>query len=261
MKKSLVVALILFTAAAYAQKDSITSNPPPAAHAQKDSTAHKPQKKDWSKVLLGNRSADHLMFQFAYDNWSGKPDSIHTVGFSRSFNMYFMFDFPFKTDPRVSVGAGLGVGWSNIFFDKQEVEVASANNPTLAFPDESGGNHFKKYKLVTGYLDMPLELRFAFDPEHMNSSWKLALGAKVGVLLSAYTKGKNLENNANQPINNYVLNEGSNKYFNGTRLAGTFRVNYGVFGIFAQYQITPIIKGGSGPNIYPYAIGILISGL
>jgi hypothetical protein len=44
MKKYLVVALILFTAAAYAQKDSTTSSPPPAAHVQKDSTAHKPPK-------------------------------------------------------------------------------------------------------------------------------------------------------------------------------------------------------------------------
>jgi len=260
MKKFLVVVLILFAAATYAQKDSTAPAPKTATHVQKDSTQKAP-KKDWSKVLLGNRSADHLMIQFAYDNWSGKPDTINTVGFSRSFNTYFMFDFPFNTDPRLSVGAGLGVSWSNIFFDKQEVLVASASNATLAFKDEAGGDHFKKYKLVTTYLDVPLELRFAFDPEHMNKSWKLALGAKVGLLLTAYTKGKNLENNAGQPINNFTENEQSNKYFNGTRLAGTFRVSYGVFGFFAQYGITPIVKSGAGPNLYPYSIGLVISGL
>ena len=231
------------------------------AFGQKDSThPAKPAKKDWSKVLLGNRSADHLMMQFGYDNWAGRPDTIRTNGFSRSFNLYFLFDFPFKSDPRISVAAGLGFGCSNIFFDKQQVLVA-ALNPTLAFPDNTGSDHFKKYKLVATYLDVPLELRYAFDPEHSNSSWKLAVGAKVGALLSTYTKGKTLQNNANQTLNNYIEKESSKKYFNGTSLAATIRVSYGVFGVYGQYQVTPFIKTNYGPPVYPFAFGIVLSGL
>src|ERR1700733_13339366 len=98
-----------------------------AAFSQKDSTNVKHKKKDWSKVVLGNRPNDHLMLQLGYDSWAGKPDSIRTKGLSRSFNIYFMFDFPFKTDPRFSIGAGLGVGSSNIFFDKQSVLVRANN--------------------------------------------------------------------------------------------------------------------------------------
>ena len=230
------------------------------AFAQKDSTSTKSKKKDWSKVLLGNRANDHFMVQIGYDNWSGRPDTIRTSGFSRSFNFYVMLDFPFKTDPRFSVGAGLGIGSSNIFFDKQEVLVASLN-PTLAFPDVSASNHFKKYKLVSTYLEVPLELRFALNPENTNKSWKFALGAKTGFLLSTYTKGKNLQNSAGQSINNYIEKESSKKYFNGTRLAGTARISYGVFGVYFQYQVTPFIKGVYGPNVYPWAVGIVFSGL
>ena len=257
MKHFFAIALILFTAtAAFAQTDS---------NAIKTAVLQAPQqkkkvKKDWAKILLGNRANDHLMIQFAYDNWAGRPDTIRTKGFSRSFSMYFMFDFPFKTDPRFSVGAGLGFNSSNIFFDKQRVLV-EALNPTLAFPDQSGTDHFKKYKLVTTYLDLPIELRYAFHPENTNKSWKIAVGAKVGLLMSAYTKGKTLQNNAGQTINSYIEKNSSKKYFNGTRLAGTLRISKGVFGLFGQYQVTPLIKNGLGPTINPFAIGITLSGL
>jgi len=171
-----------------------------------------------------------------------------------------MLDFPFKTDPRFSLAGGLGISSSNIYFDKQEVLVA-ALNPTLAFPDKTASDHFKKYKLVSTYLEVPVELRFAFNPENTNKSWKIALGAKLGLLLSTYNKGKFLQNSAGQTINSYIRKESSKKYFNGSRFVPTLRISYGVFGIYAQYQLTPFIKGIYGPNIYPYSIGVSFSGL
>jgi len=245
---------LITTLAARAQTDS--------THHKKDSVAHAqpPAKKNLKTTLLGTGPGDHFMIQFGYAGWSNVPDTIITTGFSRSFNFYIMLNFPFASDPRLSVGAGLGVGWANIFFDKQEVLI-TALNPTLAFPNQAASNHFKKYKLVSSFLDVPIELRFALDPEHYNSSWKFALGTKVGLLLSTYTKAKNLENAQNQPLNDYIEKEKSNKYFNAYQMQATFRVSYGFFGIYGQYQLTPIIKSAAGPNIYPYEIGIVLSGL
>lgn len=262
MKKLFVIVLALIaTTAAFAQKDStaalkklLVSAPPPAAPVAAN-------KKDWSKINLTKRANDHFMFELGYDAWIGKPDSIHTTGFSRSANFYAMFDFPFKTDPRLSIGAGLGIGTSNMFFDKEEVLVASTTNPTLAFPDESGANHYKKYKLVTTYLEAPVEMRFALDPENTNKSWKFAVGVKVGLLLSAYTKGKTLQNNVGQTLGNYTLKESSKQYFNGTRLAGTARISKGVFGVFSQINVTGLIKSSAGPSVFPFSAGIVLSGL
>lgn len=255
MKIFLVVVLSLITTlAAQAQTDT--------THQKKENSTqtNPPAKKNLSQTLMGTGPGDHFMIQFGYAGWSNVPDSIITTGFSRSFNFYFMFNFPFKSDPRLSVGAGLGVGWANIFFDKQEVLI-TAQNATLAFPNQAASNHFKKYKLVSSFLDVPIELRFALDPEHLNSSWKFAIGTKVGLLLSTYTKAKNLENAQNQALNDYIEKEKSNKYFNSYQLQATFRVSYGFLGIYGQYQLTPIIKSAAGPNIYPYEIGIVLSGL
>jgi hypothetical protein len=248
MKQLFIFALALVTVTtAFAQNDSTTNS----------------KKKDWSKVKLGRRANDHFMVQIGYDGWAAAPDSISIQGLSRSFNFYFMFDMPFKTDPRFSVGAGLGIGSSNIFFHNQFVDVASTGNSanTLAFTDQSGGNHYKKFKLVSTYLEVPVELRFAIDPENTNKSWKFALGVKTGLLLSTYTKAKDLENNANQIINTYIQKESSKKFFNGARIVGTARISYGVFGIFGQLQATSFIKSGAGPAVYPFSIGICFSGL
>lgn len=271
MKKYFITVLVfLATTAAFAQKKHSKSakNPAPSTDsvvvANKQPTPAPPAakpKKDWSKLDLTKRPADHFMFQLGYDNWANRPDSANIQGFNRSANFYFMFDFPFKTDPRLSIGAGLGIGSSNIFFHHQEVLVAAIGNPTLAMPDEEGGNHFKKYKLVTTYLEAPVELRFALDPEHMDKSWKFAVGAKLGLMLSAYTKGKTMQNSTGQTIGNYIQKESSKQYFSTTKLAATARVSYGVFGVFGQFQVNSLLKSTAGQAVFPFSFGIMLSGL
>ena len=172
-----------------------------------------------------------------------------------------MYDFPFKSDPHFSVGAGIGIDASNIFFAQTEVLVAAAGNQTLAFPNTSTSDHYKKYKLVLTNLEVPLELRYAFHPENTNKSWKVALGFKAGVLLSAYNKGKDLENAAGQLENQFIQKQSSTRFFNSGRIVGTARVNYGWIGVFGQLQLTPLIKDGAGPSVNPYSIGLVLSGL
>ena len=241
------MALLIFLAhAVFAQADSAKTGKKPLTYAS---------------LNLKNRANDHFMIEFSYDNWVGKTDSMNTTGFSRGFAFYFMYDFPFKSDPHFSVGVGIGIDASNIFFDKTDVGVAAIGNQTLAFRNTSNGDHFKKYKLVITNLDVPLELRYAFNPANTNKSWKIALGFKAGLLLSTYTKGKDLENQGGQIINSYIEKKSSTRYFNTGRIVGTARVSYGWIGVFGTYQLTPLIKNGAGPTVNPYSIGIVLSGL
>src|SRR5215216_5188085 len=75
---------------------------------------------------------DHFLIQLGYAQWQGKPDSINTKGFSRSFNMYFMFAFPFKTNPHLSVAIGPGIATDHIFFDDTQIDIGG-NTSTLSF--------------------------------------------------------------------------------------------------------------------------------
>ena len=48
------------------------------------------------KIDLSNRPNDHLVIQLGHTTWSGVPDTIAMGNFSKSFNLYFMFDYPLK---------------------------------------------------------------------------------------------------------------------------------------------------------------------
>ena len=216
-----------------------------------------------SKALkLPSRSGDHLMIQFSSDHWAGMPDSIssHQQGFSRGFNAYFMFDKPFRTSPKFSLGIGVGIGTSNIFFKRMNIDL-KAGGAVLPFKAADSINHFKKYKLSTGFLEVPLEFRFTSKPYAPNKSFKIAVGAKVGTIVNSHTKGKDLQDKNNSSINNYTQKEASRRLINGTRFIGTARVGYGIISVFANYQLNNLLKDGAGANMQLYQIGLTLSGL
>lgn len=214
------------------------------------------------KINLINKPGDHLMLQLSSDHWASMPDSIssHQSGFSRGFNVYFMYNKPLKNAPNYAIGIGLGVSTSNIVFKKMNVDL-NATSATLPFTPLDLSNHFKKFKLATTYLEVPVELRYFAKPDNPNKCLKAAIGLKFGTLLNTHTKGKTLENSADQTINTYTEKENSKRYINGTQIMGTARIGYGIFSLFGSYGLTTILKSGYGANMRLFQVGITLSGL
>lgn len=219
------------------------------------------QKQDKKKSVIGaDRANDHFLLQFGLSKWTSNPDTVATKGLGRDLNAYFMFDFPFKTNRQLSVGIGAGVSTHSTFFSNRSVNIAGNNN-VLTFTNLDSANHFKKYKLVAAYLEAPVELRYVLHPENSDRSFKFAVGAKVGTLLSVHTRGKDLVDKNGNMVNSYVEKVRQKKYFNSNRLSLTARVGWGNFTVYGQYMVTPLLKDGAGPEIRPYTIGLTLSGL
>lgn len=208
------------------------------------------------------RAADHFMIQISNDSWLGLPDSIkdQKKGFSRGMNVYVMLDKPFKKNSQFSIGFGLGVSTSNVFFDKMKVDI-TGNTPQLAFISLEGESYYKKYKVSTTHLEVPVELRFTQDPTTPNKSIKGALGLKVGTILKAQTKGKELRNTNGNVISSSTFKESNKEYFNATRISVTGRVGYGIFSLHGAYSLSSLFKDGVGPDVNTLQIGLTISGL
>lgn len=219
------------------------------------------RKMNLAQLGLANRSKDHLLIQIGVDNWTNKPDSIETKGLSRSFNMYLMFDFPFKTNPHLSVAVGAGIGTSNIYFSDTYIDIAGKTANKLSFNDVSDTTHFKKYKLMTTYVEAPVEFRYIRNPAKPKGSFKAALGAKIGTMLGATTKGKTLLSSTGATVNAYTQKEKAKRFFNTTRLSVTARAGIGNFSLYGSYQVNAFIKEGFGPDVRPFSIGLTISGL
>lgn len=236
-------------------------NPAELIENTKDEQARAKKKLSFEELGLANRSKDHLLIQVGFDGWSGMPDSIQTKGVNRSFNMYLLFDFPFKTNPHISVAVGAGIGSSNMYFSDTYIDIAGKDANFMSFQDVSDTLHFKKYKLLTTYLEAPIELRYTLHPDQWKKSFKAALGLKVGTIIGAGTKGKTLQNSAGATINSYIQKEKTKKYFNSARIAVTARIGFGPLSIFGQYQVNQFIKEGFGPDVKPFAIGLTLAGL
>lgn len=237
MRKLLFIALAFFTLPAIAQTPKKTYN-------------------------LSERAADHIVLQLSSDRWTGAPDSIDSRmgGLSRGGNIYIMLDKPFRGNQQLSVALGIGVGTSNIFFKKMEVDIESTAR-VLPFRVTDTTANFKKYKLATSFLEVPLELRFSKNPETPNRSVKAAIGIKGGILLNAHNKGKNLRNASGAAINSSTEKNLSKTFFNNSRFAATARVGYGIFSLFGAYNLTSIFKDGVAANMKLLQVGLMISGL
>lgn len=216
------------------------------------------------RFIVSDRPKDHFIIQFGMVEWLNRPDTFATKGFSRSIGIYLMYDLALKADPRFSIGAGIGVGSDHVFFDENAGRDLVINDVgSLQFKKNTGAEAATIYsdiKLHTAYLDIPLELRFMHKPQKPNKSFKVALGVKSGILLTAVDK-TSFERDAsgNGP---YTMKIKDTRHFNSLRFAATARIGYGIFGAFVQYQLNDFINEGRGPNqIRPLIIGVTISGL
>lgn len=206
------------------------------------------------------RTKDHLMLQLGAALWNNRPDSIKTKGLSRSFNIYLMWDFPFKSSPNLSVALGPGLSTDHVFLDEMTAGIKETTS-SIVFDDRSDTTHFKKYKVSTAFLELPIELRFSSKPDNDSKSIKAVLGLRIGTMLAAWTKGKNLQNASDNTISDYIEKEKSKRFFNTTRISGTARLGYGHFTLFGTYSFTSLFKEGVGPKMNAMSIGLTLSGL
>lgn len=255
MKKILGLLLMTLAITASAQNKDNNAKPKAPKPAKVTTPKQEKPKPDYTKLDLSKRASDHLLLQFGATGWS-KPGNITVKGFNRSFNGYFMFDFPFKSNPRYSVAIGPGIGSDNMILDQMSVDLNDRNGALFT---RDTITRYKKNKFATSYLEAPLELRFSSKPDNMNSGWKLAIGVKVGTLLDAKVKSK-VDLDATG-TGGYYAKEKDKRFLNSTRVAFTARAGLGNFSIFGSYQVTAVFKEGLGPVLRPWTIGVTLSGL
>lgn len=198
-------------------------------------------------------SKDYFMFQTGYDGWIGAPDSVNAGGLSRSLNIYLCYDFPIKTS-NFSFAAGIGIASSNIAFSDQQVVIGDTNTQ-IQFLDDT--ETYKRFKLSMNYVEAPLELRYFSNKLNRNKGFKAAIGMKVGALINSHTKGVRDFNE--KPIREKVS---TRRFIETYRVGGTLRLGYGNFSVYGQYGLNGLFRPGNGPqDIFPYSVGICISGL
>lgn len=202
---------------------------------------------------------DFFMLMLTYENWNNTPDHVRITGLGRGINAYLAYDFPISNST-FSFAAGIGISNSNIYFDDQ-VAVLNRGADSIRFMNvdtTAGTNFYKKSKLSTTYLEAPFEIRFYANKANRNRGFKAAVGMRVGLLMGTSSKTRHSAPDMPSLI---VEKANSNRYTQKWRFAPTVRIGWGNFSLYGSYNLSPYFNTGQGPEVFPYSVGIAISGL
>ena len=149
----------------------------------------------------------------------------------------------------VSIDWGLYAELNNYRFANDSVLVPKTNEVKF-FNEESVA--YKKNKLFSSYLNLPVTLRFETNPNHPKKSFNFAIGGYAGYLIGAHTKTVKPGKDINKLHDDFNLNK--------LHYGVTARIGYSWFDLYVTYSMTPLFNDGVAPDLTPVSAGIALVG-
>jgi len=146
---------------------------------------------------------------------------------------------------------GLGIEYNNYRFT-EDIDLIKNSDP-LAFTENDETN-YRKNKLVSQYLTMPLMLNFKSNPHNDDESFKLAAGIQLGYLVGSHTKqkwGKGRDKEKRKIRGDYQFEE--------YRYGYVVQIGYGDFNLYGKYYPTSAFKAGKGPQVQTTSVGLVLT--
>lgn len=162
---------------------------------------------------------------------------------SRTLNLYYQREFRILKS-KFSLVPGVGFSLERYKFRNGRILSYSASNKDSVFmatPTSLSIPNLKKTRLITNYLEVPVEIRFTANPNDPNRSFKFGVGARVGVLIEGGTKVTYTEGGETKKIK-----DKQNFNLNTLRYGVFAKAGVGNFAFFCNYNLSPLFKEGKG---------------
>lgn len=172
---------------------------------------------------------------------------------SKGVGFYYLYDVPLG-ESKFSFHPGLGVGFESYAFSQNvTLEYTPGADSAAVVPlDDAIYETVEKSKLVTHYVDVPLEFRF-YTKENQRG-FMVALGAKVGYLFSSYTK---IKYETEGELRTSKLRQDFN--LNRLRYGASARLGFRGFNLHGQYMLSDLFKSDGGPEVNNFKVGLSIA--
>lgn len=229
----------------------------------------------WAGVELGINGLLTPDFDMNYPSALGFLDQRMEKSINVNLNFYEQ-NIRLNKKGNIGLVSGLGLSWNNYRFGNS-VMLANENNQFKGYYMD--GVSVKKSKLVNTYLTLPLYLEFQTTSTKKKESAHFAAGVVAGWRFSSHTKTYFLEGNKEyqlrDPSTGNLLPEIMRSPAASTRnivkeydsfqqtpfkLDASVRAGWGIVNLYANYALTPMFVKGRGPELYPFAVGITLSG-
>lgn len=127
---------------------------------------------------------DQVYFSLTYIHMLNLPDRISQSGFSFGLGAGFIKDFPLNEKRNIGLGAGLGYGFNNYYFNVT-LDAVSPTEETLTT---------KNNKVILHTVELPIELRFRGSTSTKYKFWRFYPGVKIAYAFAKNTNfGKTID--------------------------------------------------------------------
>jgi len=150
--------------------------------------------------------------------------------FSYGLQIGFIKDVPLNSERTFGVGVGMGLGLYTYYTDIRALQ----NGNDFEYELVTDASTFKRSKLETHVLEVPLEFRWRNSDPNTYSFWRIYAGLKFGYAFNA--RSKYVETDAKQSFRNTDVRQ--------FQYGLTFNFGYHNFNVHAYYSLTNLFNEG-----------------
>ncbi len=202
------------------------------------------------------KAQDFIYVHFNWMSMLNSPSGMSVSPFSRGMDFGFMWDQPLGKSP-ISLAAGIGFSFENVFMNSFLRDSLNNGEQTLYFKDinatvnpldpNPNSPHWRKYKLSTAIIELPIEFRYRMKTNTRNT-FKFSLGFKVGYVIDSWEKyvglaAENYGNNLMEEVR--AVNYGV-PGISRLRYGAMFKIGYSRFQAYAHYSIGGFFQDNKG---------------
>jgi Outer membrane protein beta-barrel domain len=207
----------------------------------------------------------HLIFDLGLNSWSKTPVGADmNLWKSKDLNITYLFDLPLG-DGGFTFTPGVGISLEKFAFDNNTTLTSTITNSGARTIDVAqletiyiNAKSFERSKLATNYIDVPLEFRWYARGTNYGQGFRAAIGGKVGMLYSSYTKVK-MEDEARDPK---MVKDRQDYGVNQFRYGILARIGWGGIGMFSYFELSNKFDNPppGGENTKTISFGISLTG-
>jgi len=229
----------------------------------------------WAGVELGLNGYLTPDFNMSFPASQSYLDLRMEKSINVNLNFYEQ-NIPLSKSGTFGLVSGLGLSWNNYRFSRNTLLV-SDSSVFKGYLME--GASVRKSKLVNLYLTLPVYFEIQSKGTKTKDKFHFAAGVVGGWRISTHTKIyfneaskeyrlRNPETNELLPVvkqtpgssTRNIVKDRSSFHQHPFKLDASVRAGWGIINLYANYSLTSMFIKDKGPELYPYSVGISLSG-
>lgn len=189
------------------------------------------EKKESEKVIDSLYREDQFYAGVAFNLMTRLPNGGNQSGFSGSFDLGFIRDFPINKRRNLAVGIGLGISSSSFGHNILVSETESGEDIIKPIDPKI---EYENNRFATHLIEVPIQLRWRTSTPETHAFWRIYFGVKLGYVYYFNSKFKQ---------DNLSIKQTDANALNRFRSAAFLSFGYNIVNIQIQYDLNPMFDG------------------